>query len=275
MAQENESSLILARLRAEADKLERSDIRHATLNRLVEACDAIASGAARKVIRQGNPQAEIHFQRTPVSIKPPRIEEYVVARRLIDQRNDILQSDWTGPIASSIRKESRGLLAYVRAREAEQQITPIPKARAPVEEALEAIEDRILKMRLRRELAQARQATNELAVLKRAMLTLRPTFDIDSVIRSAGSTLPSDAANPVAASLPETNKKAVELVVQPPGLEALRSLFRLLSDDSQLSEFGLTFDGRRVKHRDTRTTLVSAEALAALSALVSTKAAVD
>jgi len=259
MTNQSASELIMVRLRGEADHMERPEIRHATLGRLVEACDAIASGEARKVIKQGNPKAEVYFQRPPVSIKPPRVEEYVAARRAIDQRNGVSPSSWTGPVAASLRKEMDGMLAYVRAREEEQGKTRIPKTATPVEEALESLPDHILKARLRRELAEGRQAVNQLAVLKRAICTLRPTFDIDAFIRGdlTESAAPSVQALPAPARLVNSGEQ-----------EALSALLARLTDDGGLSEFGLTFDGRRVKHRNTRDTLVSPEALSALSKVI-------
>lgn len=256
MTKQSASELIIFRLREEADRMERPEIRHATLDRLVEACDAIASGEARKVIKQGYPKAEVNFQRPPVAIKPPRVEEYVVARRAIDQRKGVSPSSWTGPVAASLRKEMDGMLAYVRAREEEQGTTRIPKTATPVEEALESLSDHVLKTRLRRELAEGRQAVHQLAVLKRAISTLRPTFDIDDFVRGdlAESAAPSVQALPAPPRLMNNREQ-----------EALSVLLARLTNDVELSEFGLTFDGRRVKHRDTRGTLVSPEMLSALS----------
>ncbi|QEE24398.1 hypothetical protein CS053_07675 [Rhodanobacter glycinis] len=78
------SEQILARLKKEAGETGRPEQRLATLERLVEACNAVADGSALSLMQKGNPAAEAHFRRRWVSIVPPRIEDYVIARRALD-----------------------------------------------------------------------------------------------------------------------------------------------------------------------------------------------
>ena len=134
------SGKLMEKLRRDADTLARPVERHRTLDRLLEACNDIASGKARGIVKQGLPEAEVNFRRSYTRIKPPRIEEYVLARRSMDVKAGSAPSAWTGPMAATIRKDG-ALLEYVRVRESEQAGVAPEKVTPTIDQTLDRIED--------------------------------------------------------------------------------------------------------------------------------------
>ena len=255
------SSGLLRKLREDADKLSRPAERHATIDRLVEACDAIASGDAREVIRKGNPDAEAGFRRRPTLIRPPRVEEYVVARRMQDVAAR-RRSSWTGPMATTIRKD-RALLDYVRAREEEQEAVRPGKVAPSADNLLDAVEDMNLRTQLRFVLAKARIAEQDLLRLKQGMRKLRPTLDFDKLL--TGQTegqLPEKIASESTSPGALTSADAATLA------RATAAIMKLTSS-AHLSRCGLEFnrDFGNVVERKTRFELLGADELAALREL--------
>lgn len=223
------SSQLMAALRIDADDRLRPKERHGTLDRLEEACNAIAAGGALAVVRDGYPDAAFNFRRTPVLVKPPRIEEYILARRGIDVQARRVPSPWVGPIATSIRKDAK-LLEYVRTREHEQLALSPTTVSKSVERALDQIEDLGLRAELRFRLARARQSESDLRRLKDGMRAMRPTVDIDALIEGRKS----DAG--ASASL------AALVVVQDKQIAAdLVTAVMKLTDARALAKCGLEF----------------------------------
>lgn len=253
------SSVILARLRADAKSLGRPDVRNRTLDRLEAACDAISDGTARAVVKRGNPSAYGNWRTPHLAIIPPRIEEYVLARRAIDLKEGVYSSEWTGPVASSLRKEGDGMLAYIRAREHERR-TPTEKKEASRTQQewwhlVDSIEDDTLKARLMRELSEGREAKNQVTALKAAVRLCSVTFDIEAYLRGG---------NPA-------NAVALPALPPPEAIFPMDEIVRLVERLTSLQElacFDLECDGKRVKQRRTKATLIEAPELAALRALV-------
>ena len=258
---ESLSNQIMARLREEASKQSRPKERILTLDRLVEACDDIANGKARQIIRQGLPDAEIYYHRTPTLIKPPRIEEYIRARRALDVHARRTPSSWTGPLATTIRKDPKGLLEYVRVREQEQQAAAPNKVSRSIEQKLDQIEDMALVAELRFVLARARQAQHDLLRLKEGMRKLRPTIDVESLIsgRGAGAIPYEPAGTP---ALAQRGKSEGDLS------RALTAVLKLMNPKF-LSKCGLEFNSAfgNIVERKTRFELITADELSALRAI--------
>lgn len=258
------SEQVLRRLRYEAAETGRPDQRLATLERLVQACDAVADGSALPVVQRGNPAAEMHFRRRWVSIVPPRIEEYVIAKRAID-RKEGRRSPWTGPVASSLRKEGDGMLAYVRARELERKGTlesGVSERPHPWWHLLEGITDEKVRLLLMRALAEGCEAKKQVAALKRAVLLCSSAFDVDAYLR--GEEQPSDKRPDAASSQIATSGSRI---VPKAAAEPLSALLGRLRNNKLLAGFELEYDGARVRQRVTKETLVSSIELAAVDKL--------
>src|SRR6185437_667458 len=255
------STLIMTRLREAADKLVRPKERNGTLDRLTEACNDIANGKARAIIKEGLPDAEVSYRRSPVLIKPPRVEEYVSARRALDVKARRMPSNWTGPTATTIGKDTT-LLEYVRVREQEQAALAPGKVSQSVDQTLDSVEDMALRTELRFVLAHARQAEQDLRRLKEGMRRMRPTIDIDSLIAGRGAVEMPKSLEVAAVSgvraLPhegseEDFKQALIVVLK-------------LTDPKFLSKFGLEFNAEfgNVVERKTRFELITTNELVAL-----------
>lgn len=261
---ESLSSQILARLRREAEKLGRPEQRLATLERLVEACNSIADGSARAIVRRGNLSAEVNFRRASTPIIPPRIQDYVLARRTIDQRKGIGGSVWTGPVASSLRKEGDGMLAYVRAREQERVATASPlKAATKLEwwHLVDGVTDDAVKARLMRELSEGSEAKRAVATLKAAVRLCSPSFDVDAYLRGDES-----CATPVSTPALPSPKDGAAL--SPGSKTAIAQLTSRLTDNTALAAFDLEWDGKRVRQRTSKETFASLDEIAALQAAI-------
>lgn len=245
------STKILERLRREAAETGRPDQRNATLDRLVEACDAIADGTAGSVVAKGNAAAKGSFRGESVPINPPRIENYVIARHAIDVQNGEERSPWTGPVASSLRKEMNGMLAYVRARELERR-SRSSGAEKPASEGwwrlVDGIADEAVRLKLIRELSEGAEARKSVTALKAAVRLCSASFDIDAYLR--GETQPASQ------SLPSPSG---QLSLDAAQRRSLRQLAKRLTDKGELAGFDLEFDGKRVRQRSTKSPLIRAE----------------
>lgn len=257
------SAQIMTRLRDEASKQARPKERNGTLDRLVEACNHIASGEARAVIKEGLPDFEAYYRRTPTLIKPPRVEEYVLARRMLDVKARHMPSSWTGPIAATIRKDP-GLLEYVRVREQEQAAVAPGKVVPSVDQTLDRIDDMALRSELRFVLARARQAEHDLIRLKLGMRKLRPTIDVESLITGRGTgEMPNACSASEIPALPVPHRRSDTDL-----MHGIATVFKLMNSEF-LAKFGLEFNAEfgNVVERRTRFELITAEELAALRAI--------
>jgi hypothetical protein len=119
-----QSAMILERLRFEAAKMARRDVRLATVERLVKACDGIEGGelAANLPISASRREARLKLD---AAINPTNVERYIKLRRKADK-------SWTGPTRITVQSDE-GLLSYVVAREAER-LKPILPVR-PTDQA--------------------------------------------------------------------------------------------------------------------------------------------
>lgn len=255
---------ILERLRIEAQALGRPEQRLATLDRLEEACNDIASGKAAEYV-QAAARAEpsfkgtydTYFKRPPIAIRPPRIEEYVKARRTLDQRKGI-KSIWTGPTGVTIRGEAEGMLAYVRRREAEQDNPGKKVKRSPaLEDYIDQIPDLSGRQAVRFALDDGREAKRQLHLLKQGLLKI-PGIDVHAILgqRSGSSALPA----PVESASPTLGLSEAET-------EALQKLVERLTDSTALAGHDLEYDGNRIKNKATKAALVEKPELAVLKRL--------
>lgn len=205
-----------------------SSRRAGTLSRLREACDAILSGEAEKLAR--NPVAKedpAYFRQRRPKLSTPMIERYVKMR----QRLEGAGSDWTGPVAVTIRKDP-DLDDYYNQRLAE--LAPFRERRFSAHPRADHIEAAMRELPLtdrsiiREALDEGRQAKRELDMLRHALRNI-PGLDLDAV-------LSGDKPQPT-----------YQLLEALPAAErlTLKSLLSRITDPNALRETGLVFrDGR-------------------------------
>lgn len=257
------SSEILERLRNEADASVRPKQRNATLDRLVEACNDITSGKALAIIKKGLPEAEVNFRRHPIKLIPIRIQEYVEARLAIDASAKVTKSTWTGPRDLTIRKDP-SLYEYVQVRAQEQLAANPGKLVEKIDKTLDQVEDLALRSELRFILSRARQDSHDLRRLKAGMRKMRPTIDVDAIIKGINTvdTSPSASVNGAFPALPSQ-------VDEQNSAHAVTAIMKF-QNSKILSkcglEYSLEFDN--VVEFKTRFELITNEELVALRKLV-------
>lgn len=255
---------VLTRLRAEARNLGRPEKRLATLDRLQKACDDLASGKAADYVRDAAESDPImarvfkaHFKWGAVAIKPPRIEEYVKARRLLDQQNGEMSS-WTGPMAATIRGEPDGLLAYVRRREIECECGNVRHGKSVIDGFVDSIPDLDVRQAIRIELEVGQEAIRQLRMIKQGLQQI-PQIDVYAILgeKKGPAALPS-GTGAESTSVPCKNRD----------VELIRELLARLADNNFLAGFDLQADGKRVKNKATKEALISNTEMAALKRVV-------
>lgn len=221
------SEKMMERFMQEALGMESSK-RAGTLSRLREACDAILSGEAEKLAR--NPVAKedpAFFRQRRPKLSTPMIERYVKMR----QRLEGAGSDWTGPVAVTIRKDS-DLDNYYKQRLAE--VAPLRTRRLSARPRAQHIEAAIGGLPLtdqsiiREALDEGRQSKRELDMLRHALRNI-PGLDLDAVL-SGGRPQPTYQ---LLEALPAAERRILKMLVT------------RITDPDALRETGLVFrDGR-------------------------------
>lgn len=228
-SEKNPSDLIMERLRQKADLMSRPQSRHATLDRLEEACDAIVSGEAAKSAERAGLDA------LPFKIRPPKLNSESVARYVRVRRRLDGDHVWTGPTASFIRSDP-GLKEYLTAREIEacggrakakrriskRSIDEILSGIADPNDRLAAFDDRA---RLQHEIEGLRIAVKAIEDFS--------GLDIDQLIsaKTDGRIHLAEVSTP----LPDRDRLTISRLVN------------RLSNTSELAPFGLMTDGQRVR----------------------------
>lgn len=242
------SEKILKRIEAEAQSLSRPSIRLASISRLVQACDAIESGAAAELDRR---------LRGPAPISPSNVERFVKAKCASGFR------DWTGPTRVFIAQDA-DLKAYVAARE-DERAKPLDR-RKRTSQRQKDIEDALARLPIeirqivRHDLEEGRLAKRRLDLLSRGLRTL-PGVDVDGLL--GGRIEPAlieanSSANIGNAAAPRNSftKREAEL---------LRNLVDRLTDSNEMSRAGLLVDGRRLRMATLpRTTIIQPDEMALL-----------
>jgi hypothetical protein len=254
---------ILERLRSQAQALDRPDVRLASIERLVAACDAIESGVAADVHQSAH--GSDGGLRRNAKINPSNVEKYVKARCKLGAR------EWTGPTRVFIASDP-DLRAYVAARE-DERLKP-PEAKKRPSQRQKEIEDAIARLPsvetrqiLRHDLEEGRIARRRLDVLSRGLRSL-PSIDVDALLRGdADQTASHDALTALPATLPHHSPLATRDV------EVLKALLERFSNREEMARAGLETDGRRIRlAMAPRTTIVRPDEMALLRRLAGLEA---
>ncbi|KAI9881827.1 MAG: hypothetical protein M1823_006461 [Watsoniomyces obsoletus] len=230
---------ILQRLYDEAAHLPRSHIRIATVRRLEKACDDIASGYARELAEKAGMDDAPFGPPKRAKLDSKAVHHYVKVRARLDAATGLPggETEWTGPHQVTIRDDKDGLLAYLRARQAESfgLAKPRPKATrardvAEIVAGIESVDDRLLLMDV---LEDGYSAMTRYTVLCEALRQV-PGIRLDDLLARGRASQQAPASE----------------VVAPLGADERRILRKLvgrLTDEPGLVPFGLRFDGRRVR----------------------------
>lgn len=221
---------LMSRLQAEAERA--SDIRRAgTLTRLAEACDEITSGIAYKRAKSAKQDPEF-FNPNFVKLNSRIIEAYVRFRARLDKG----ETEWTGPVASTIRGD-KDLMTYVNLRDAERTYPVKSKRPTPQSRRVDEIIDRIGNIQeqafLREVLAKAREAKRQLNIMVET-LRKHPEIDVDALREGRHSPRMIDGPQP-------------QSVISADDTKAIRKLVARLRDNNELEEFDLIYRSGRVK----------------------------
>jgi hypothetical protein len=221
---------LMSRLQTEAERA--SDIRRAgTLTRLAEACDEITSGIAYKRAKSAKQDPEF-FNPNFVKLNSRIIEAYVRFRARLDKG----ETEWTGPVASTIRGD-KDLMTYVNLRDAERTYPVKSKRSTPQYRRVDEIIDRIGNIQeqafLREVLAKAREAKRQLNIMVET-LRKHPEIDVDALREGHHSLRKIDG--PRAQSALSTDDT-----------RTIRKLVARLRDNNELEEFDLIYRSGRVK----------------------------
>lgn len=214
------SMTIEGSMRSHAANLTRPEQRLATIDRFVEACDAIEDGTGSDLIAKY--RGEAAPPRHGYEITPTNIENYVRAK------------GWSGPVRVTIERDKVHFRPYVEAREAERQNKRPrrrPSARTEnVENAINSvplIENRVL---LREELARGSQALRDLQLLKQGLNKIAPVAIEALLCGQAGETLST-----IDEHLSEESRRL------------LRDLILRLQDARKMGQFGLVLVNDRLQ----------------------------
>lgn len=221
---------LMSRLQTEAERA--SDIRRAgTLTRLAEACDEITSGIAYKRAKSAKQDPEF-FNPNFVKLNSRIIEAYVRFRARLDKG----ETEWTGPVASTIRGD-KDLMTYVKLRDAERTHRHKSKRPTPQSRRVDEIIDRIDNIHdqaiLREVLAKAREAKRQLSIMVDA-LRKHPEIDVDALREGRHSPRKIDGPQP-------------QSVISADDTKTIRKVVARLHDNDELEEFDLIYRSGRVK----------------------------
>lgn len=249
------SEMVVARLREGALHLSRPDVRLATINRLVMACNAIDSGIAAELVKTVTGKED--SLRLNPKINPSNVEKYVRARRKSDKA-------WTGPTRVTIQKDP-DLLSYVEAREAERTKPVLPKRptsrRRQIEDTISLLPTIEARMDIRHELEGGREAQRVLNLLKIGLRKI-PHVDVDALINEPKKgQIEAGRFNTSAPLAPPST------VLQTEDRNALRALVRRLSDAEELGRAGLELVNERIRNKISLQALVKPAELAVLRRL--------
>lgn len=208
----------MAAMRAVADRSPYAGRRHATLDRLAEACDAIDDGTAIKLLqREGRHWAA----GAPMAINPTIIEDYVNARGRTDR-------SWTGPKRVTIERDP-DLDDYVACRRSEQARVPAKRPsdlRKATEDILSSIPLPENAQFLRERIVDGDLARQELNLVVAGMKKLN--VDFDSLMRGR--------PQPAARSMLSDEHQ-----------QLLRAFVDRVTDEREMALMGMEIDGACVK----------------------------
>lgn len=195
--------------------------RFGTIDRLVEACDAIGDQSGSDLIAKE--RGDERPPRHGYEISPTNIDHYVRGRGRTSPM-------WTGPARGTLQREPQ-LLEYVRARESERHKVKRPRRIGPrskeIELALQSVLPIEYRLLLIEEIDIGKKAIRELQLLKEGLGKIE-AIDIDALL----------AGRAPGASTSEILGKDDK--------GTLLNLVIRLNDSTKMGRFGLTIEGDRV-----------------------------
>lgn len=227
------SDLIFARLVEHASQFSFPDKRLATLDRLKNACDLIASGEHIPV----EPGEKFSSRKITRKINPSNIERVVRSK------------SWTGPTRSFIANKANGLIEYVNAREEERSAKTGTKPKtlpSQLESYLSEIESVEIRQIMRNEVEKRRIAEQEVRIIKEGLRKL-PQVDVRELLKG-----PVTMDKMVSATAVAQNASSDELMLQ------VRNFINRLTK-GDLRRLGLKWDGEDIVAMTNAPVILSSE----------------
>ncbi|MEQ8322017.1 MAG: hypothetical protein RH946_17275 [Rhodospirillales bacterium] len=243
------SKVLLDRLYELASGMSRPNQRIGTIKRVVEACNAIASGEASTLMKTVLGK-DYNLSYNP-RISPSTVGRYIEARR---KQGD---QKWIGPKRETIQSDYE-LKAYVEAREAER-IKPVDKKRKTshreeVNRAVDRIPSIADRALVRRELALLHSAKRENDIMTSILKKVSP-LKYDNIRKGNWSARDEDQM---------ISEQSVSGLQERDVLTIRKLLDRIASED-ELSKFGLSITKGRVRHKNLGRVLIDKDELLCLA----------
>lgn len=250
------SKMILHRLRDRAREMARPEIRNATIDRLVDACDAIESKKAAALVKQA--YGKDNGLSINPKINPSNIERYVKARGKTDRA-------WAGPTRVTIAKDP-DLVAYVEAREDERIKPDLPRRPSSrwrqIEDAISKLPSTELRMDLRHELESGRQAKRSLDILTQGLRQI-PGVDVNKLLDDKNVPkirIGQDTATHQSSDKPST--------ITSEDRDIIRRLLDRIFDQSEMSRAGLELENNRLRVVASKRPIVKPDEIDVLKRLI-------
>ncbi|MDV7143525.1 hypothetical protein R3X27_12625 [Tropicimonas sp. TH_r6] len=212
------SKLVLDRLMVDAQQFAKPEVRVATIDRLVAACDAVENGEAAKAVH--NPSSMLRRR----AINATNVDKYIRAM------------NWRGPTRTTIAKDIDGLQAYVKARE-EERSKPKTKGKPLINSQIEArlaeIESLELRQFFRSEIEKRRIADQKLKLLVSGLLKI-PGIDVQVLLEPGRDDRHKILPTPSNEFVSEMNRSKV------------LNFLKRLSDEDELRHLGLRKEGEDI-----------------------------
>jgi hypothetical protein len=211
-----------------------------------QACDDIISGKAAEIARKAGADPGL-FPKSVPWINPTKVSQYIKLQRQIEG-----EGKWPGPHETTLKGPE--LKAYLDARNAEVRglgrLPPKTTRKRKVMEIISAIQPPTDRNTAMRAFEDGYAATRRYQLAQEAIKQIAG-IDLDAIIEGAKA--------------PETSPKEN---LDPRQQRELAALLRRLTDRPTLAEFGLVYDGRRIKmDGGTGATLISKDAMETLLAI--------
>lgn len=206
-----------------------------TLRRTVEACNAIERGEATELARALRLH-EQKFRTGRSALNSQTVAAYVHLRHAADARKGILNSEWTGPRAETLRRPGPAHTYLTAAQDAQiAKMRPRPTSRQKrLEEIIAKLPATEDQQELRFEVQQRALAERKLTLLSKAIQTRIPMISIEELSRDR----------------PEGQLKLSERSHERQR-KILAGLRNKLQDNEHLRHFDLVTDGKRLKRLST------------------------
>ena len=220
MADEILSEVIFQNLWTESFNYKRPQVRQQTLTNLKASCDAIEDGTAKPVIEEKK-RKKIAGE---LRINSTNIDAYVRGM------------EWTGPTRTTC--EGKEIKKYVQARESERDKVEIIRPKNKNDDldiALSQIDTIEVRNYVRKLFEQRRQSDNKYNSLLSGLKQI-PAIDVDALLEN------KQQSKMTVLEAPATAAAGLSL----DDISSLKNIYEKLTNNDELRQVGLAFDGENI-----------------------------